>query len=408
MPMFNPNAPIADFEQQAQVAQQSRILADLLRKKALAEGQPEGKMVGGQYIKPHFLERLVPIMNAVNAGWAGNQATEDEQTSNNMQNQAAEQWRNSAPQAIPGEAFQPGMPDVPGQDGGYAAAPAIPERPVTEAQVLKHTLAGMAIPKAAKEAVLYNTTAQRSLDREDKQKEVDRLARTAAVDKAEAAKLKAEEEMKQLELRLADTKLSREDKAKLEAERLAAEARWRTAHDDTLAAIAAGNNATRRAIHDATAPKPPKPLPAAQSKAWVENNIALKQLDRAEAAIKDYPQGVGVSRGLPNALGAKIGGVINNNLDPKGTAVRAIIADIGSLKVHDRSGAAVTAAEEPRLIPFIPTVYDNADTIKKKLAQFRNHYMDTQSSILDYANAQGYKSPEGSKPGSNFTIEEVK
>lgn len=74
-----------------------------------------------------------------------------------------------------------------------------------------------------------------------------------------------------------------------------------------------------------------------------------------------------------NAVGMKgyLPNFALNRIDPDGTATRADIADIGSLTIHDRSGAAVTAAESPRLMPFIPLPTDDAITVKKKLTRFK-------------------------------------
>lgn len=74
-----------------------------------------------------------------------------------------------------------------------------------------------------------------------------------------------------------------------------------------------------------------------------------------------------------NAVGMKgyLPNFALNRLDPEGTATRADIADIGSLTIHDRSGAAVTAAESPRLMPFIPLPTDDAKTVKTKLTRFK-------------------------------------
>jgi hypothetical protein len=56
-----------------------------------------------------------------------------------------------------------------------------------------------------------------------------------------------------------------------------------------------------------------------------------------------------------------------NRMDPKGVAARAAITNLGSAILHDRSGAAVTAAEFPRLQPFIPSMEDSYDTARTKL-----------------------------------------
>lgn len=129
-----------------------------------------------------------------------------------------------------------------------------------------------------------------------------------------------------------------------------------------------------------------KDLPAPIQKAYLENGSALGKIDRALAAVDEYPE----------AFGSKnmLGDAIRQRTDPKGVNGRALIADIGSLKIHDRSGAAVTAAETPRLKPFIPDVNDTPDTIKKKLALFQKEYQAIQDDIAaTYTREQGYKSP---------------
>lgn len=125
-------------------------------------------------------------------------------------------------------------------------------------------------------------------------------------------------------------------------------------------------------------------IPAPIAKAYTENSTALRKIDSALAEVDKYP----AAFGLQNMRGD----AISQRVDPKGVTARAIIADIGSLKIHDRSGAAVTAAETPRLLPFIPNVNDNAATIKKKLALFRAEYMAIQNDIGSmYSADQGYK-----------------
>lgn len=78
--------------------------------------------------------------------------------------------------------------------------------------------------------------------------------------------------------------------------------------------------------------------------------------------------------------------------DPAGTKLRALIADIGSLKVHDRSGANVTASETPRLRPFIPSISDDAVTVRKKLENFKTEYLRQLEDAAGYYNADnGFK-----------------
>lgn len=129
-----------------------------------------------------------------------------------------------------------------------------------------------------------------------------------------------------------------------------------------------------------------KSLPAPIQKALLENDAALRKVDMALKAVSSYPA----------AFGAKnyLGDTIRQRSDPDGIKPRALVADIGSLKLHDRSGAAVTAAETPRLKPFIPDARDDAETVRQKLELFQQEYQAIQSDINDtYTREQGYREP---------------
>lgn len=129
-----------------------------------------------------------------------------------------------------------------------------------------------------------------------------------------------------------------------------------------------------------------KDVPAAVHKTMVENDAALRKVDDALAAITAYPDALGVKNYL--------GDTVRQRTDPKGVEARALVADIGSLKLHDRSGAAVTASETPRLKPFIPAATDDIETVRKKLGLFRKEYEAVQSDLRStYSRDQGYRSP---------------
>lgn len=107
-------------------------------------------------------------------------------------------------------------------------------------------------------------------------------------------------------------------------------------------------------------------IPAAIQSAYVGNKAALDKINNAFAVVGKNPDAFGLKN--------MAGDTIMQRLDEGGVDARALISDIASLKIHDRSGAAVTAAEMPRLKPFIPNVTDTPETIKKKLTNFRQEY----------------------------------
>jgi hypothetical protein len=168
-------------------------------------------------------------------------------------------------------------------------------------------------------------------------------------------------------------------------------------------------NATSRPVmgpNGSVAGKPKeaeKPLPAAAAKGYLDN---IQNLERAQKAL-DLIEGkaVGDAKGDPNATGFKglLPNQILNRVDPDGIDARAAISDLGSLVIHDRSGAAVTAAEYPRLAPFIPSAIDNPATVKKKLKLFAQNYRAIVDDAAEFYRASGYNVPtlNRSKPAAS-------
>jgi hypothetical protein len=154
--------------------------------------------------------------------------------------------------------------------------------------------------------------------------------------------------------------------------------------------------------------KPLKDIPATVNKAIIDNDISMNKANRALDLLqgKDVTTPKGdVIKGSTDATGFWKGltpQVILNKWDPGGVSTRAFVADIGSLKVHDRSGAAVTASETPRLKPFIPSIYDAPDVAAEKLVNFKAEYEDIQRGLTEtYSKEQGYRpSPLLSNKGS--------
>lgn len=153
--------------------------------------------------------------------------------------------------------------------------------------------------------------------------------------------------------------------------------------------LAEGNAATATA-----GPKPPalKQVPVHAQKAILGAANSIAELDRAIAAME--------SPGGENATGLKgyLPNPILQRAYPEGTEARAAVADIGSLVLHDRSGAAVTAAEYPRQIPFIPSIADDKATVLKKLKRMRQIQIEDAEALAGtYVPEQGFQE---FKPGA--------
>jgi hypothetical protein len=143
------------------------------------------------------------------------------------------------------------------------------------------------------------------------------------------------------------------------------------------------SEANRRAAANAEAAKI-KSIPEPINAAVLQNHQSLNKLDDALDLLEANKDAIG--------LKGNLGQTVLNKLDPKGIDTRAAIADIGSIVLHDRSGAAVTAAESPRLLPFIPTPSDTYEAAKSKLTRMRKYAAEEQDALkATYGKDQGYK-----------------
>ena len=149
-----------------------------------------------------------------------------------------------------------------------------------------------------------------------------------------------------------------------------------------------------------------RPIPASINTAILENQKAGNQIDRAIALLSgtDLP-GMTADKNATGLKGYLPTGLLNR-IDPSGVSARAEIADIGSLKIHDRSGAAVSMSEAPRLMPFIPLATDDRETVLKKLGRLKLEISENSSAMNEiYSKEQGYReSPILNKPSVNEKI----
>lgn len=109
-----------------------------------------------------------------------------------------------------------------------------------------------------------------------------------------------------------------------------------------------------------------KDIPPTANAKIIEGSQGLTNIDQALAALEANPGAVGWSNMIPGAQTVK-----QLWSKPEDIATRAQVANIGSLVLHDRSGAAVSASEFPRLAPFIPSASDSPKAAVAKLKEMK-------------------------------------
>lgn len=122
---------------------------------------------------------------------------------------------------------------------------------------------------------------------------------------------------------------------------------------------------------------PTKDLPSGMAEKFAQNSVTLGKIDQALGLVRKNPAALGAQNYLPDAVVQRV--------DPGGTEVRALVADIGGQKIHDRSGAAVTVAESARLKPYIPAATDTPQVAAQKLELFRQEYAAMQRALASGA-----------------------
>lgn len=136
----------------------------------------------------------------------------------------------------------------------------------------------------------------------------------------------------------------------------------------------------------------------------------VNKIDAADQAVNANPDAFGFVQGA--AGGTELGATLLNKMStPDEITARAHVADIGSQIIHDRSGAAVTISETPRLKPFIPSAADSAKTIKAKLKQLRARMVEDgytfgmKPGSLDAKPAKRYRLITGKNPDLKSSYE---
>jgi hypothetical protein len=147
--------------------------------------------------------------------------------------------------------------------------------------------------------------------------------------------------------------------------------------------------------------KQPKPVPENVLKAMLTNSTSERQVDTALQLLGGKTvDGLQGDAGAIGPIQGRIPDTILQKSNPNGVVTRAAIADIGSMIIHDRSGAAVTIAEMPRLIPFIPQITDTPEAAKAKLTRMKAELTNIGNEFRAVHESAGYTMPTGLQPNA--------
>ena len=341
----------------AMLDQRKADLRDAARRSAMTAA-PQGQMVSGHYVAPGWAQYLGPLFDRFQQGQE-QRAIDAESLQQGLAEKQALRDSLAALSGTPGRAEIPPnyVMERPEDQAGVPGIPAVPaptgaDRRAIIANLIDNPAAGTMGMDLLKDDLIQAPIRQEN--REFRQQEADatRLERSeqAAADRlarAEAAKQRSE-----------DMRYTADQRAEAARE-----------HRDLMRELAAGRRADAQANRDLrerlAGDKQEKPvkLTAAQQKAYDDSDALLGHIDNALAAVKANPDSVGFKTVMPDIALAK--------LDPEGVQTRAAVAGLSAEKIHQLSGAAVSAAEFARLRPYLPANGDNAATVRDKLMNLR-------------------------------------
>ncbi len=372
--MFDPNQD--NFQAQNADVERQKMLAMALRKQAMGAAQPQGQMVGDRYVQPHWMERLVPIFQQLNAGWAESEASKANKGYQKSVGDAQTNWQSSLPSIVPGSPGRPELPGPPEQMGSanggspeLAAVAPVPAQIPSRTAILQKTLEGMRIPGNEAAAGLWNKGMSADLEREDTQvaKREDRAAQSAT--KLQEAAIVADQRMREALIRSEDTQLS----ATLRAE---------AAREATQARLELGRLMREVARDKANTPKPGKPLDLRVHKDLSAMQDKYIATEGAQSSFK--PEFGGMSGLAKTVTGTYIPGVNTEAAEwwknyRKNTQLVERHAMFGSALTMSEKGAWRAADIEPQMNPEL--IRKNLETRAKLTAKMYNR------SLKRYADA---------------------
>jgi hypothetical protein len=141
---------------------------------------------------------------------------------------------------------------------------------------------------------------------------------------------------------------------------------------------------------------PLKPVPNAVAAGYLGNQKQLQTIDQTIADIQANPGALGAKALIPDMILNRLPGKSGQG----GVMARAGVGDVGSLIIHDRTGATMAVAEARRLQPFIPSPTDDSKTALTKLRRLRALLAEETEALQDfYTPEQGYRGlGGGSRP----------
>lgn len=335
--IFDPNQAMPDFDAQTAAATRARAVADFLRKQAAQQTQPQGQMVSGHFVAPHWTQYLANIMGQLNVGMADRQATDAETQQANAQNQAANQWRSSLPQAVqaraavPGQAATPfGSRDEPQQDA-TAGSPAMPYQPVPVAARLKATLAGMSNPKTAREAVVWNAGMAEEAKREDEQQAKRENLQATLAQRAMELQVKSE-----------DARYNAQQQLEFKRQMLEAQNQWHQLSADTQRAAAESRIGAARTAQDARSAERSADKIDKQIEHLSAASKTLAPMLQTAQTVQDMLDTYG-NKAIPGiGYESKLPGVL---LPAKGVENRAKVKAFANAMLRNQAGLSQTLSE---------------------------------------------------------------
>lgn len=344
----------------------------LLRKRAemMREGprsqSPQGEMVSGIYVRPHWSQQLAPVVSQLLGGYYEGKAGRDEAAAQQASQRQAAEWIGGVPQAATQQVpFQaPGIDEADAAAAGAGATVGQQVAP-SRATVLKHAMAGMNNPltRGVAEQYLSDQLIKEPVREEERQFKSEE-AKAARVDRMEQVKAQMQARAEELRMRLEDRGLDRASREQMAAEMRALTGGIARMNDQTRRDLAQLSAETRTTV---AGQKPQTPV----SPTVVKTLGGLRQ--QAEA-LNDVSGSFKPEYGdLAGGVGGTVGGFLPKSMG--GDKYRAATDwwknyenSAALVERHEKFGTALSAGERQAWQKATIAPGMSADTIKQNLA----------------------------------------
>lgn len=361
MTWFDPKSPEIALRQAALLRKRAEAL------RASGEKQPQGQMVSGHFVAPHWSQQLLPIVDQLMASYYDRRANRYEDDAQQAMERQTSDWIAGVPQPTQRQVpFQ--APGIDEADAAAASAGAYSVQTVqpTRAQILKHAIEGMKNPMTrelasayVKDQLIQAPVREQEREFRSQEAQADREARM------EQHRAQLEQRAEDLRLRLEDRNLDRTSREEMARQLRDLQDEMNRRDNETRRETARILADVRR---EAAANRPSKPISTTVMKDLSSLRNQVEMLKHVASQFKDEYGGL-IAGGIAGTIGGylpkSVGGDRYREATDWWKAYENLVALV---ERHEKFGATLSSKEQAAWTRATIGPGMSSDTIRKNLA----------------------------------------